>query len=240
MYTILVKSDDTLVTSVKENIFHRTSMMHKLRFLVDPIWTKDGDSSDMKLFDCTLEYKTPISQRWTPVNLQPSSELYKDKVEYLLPIDTNMTAEVGIVEMKLTWAKLEMEDGAFKPRVRKTSEIGVEILPTAQWGDYIADANLDILVQNTLQNQAYMKQVEEYAEQIKQLTQYNTISKADNMKYDESANTLQLESMGMPIGDPVELPVGSGECPCEDGIPVVEFTAVEPEGDTEVDNVVEF
>lgn len=244
MYTILVKPDNTLVATNRENIFHRSSGMQTLRFLVDQLWTNDGQSSDMSVFDCTLEYRTPISHKWTPVHLTPSSTLYKEKVEYLLDVNIAMTAEVGELELKLTWVKLEKNvDGTFKSRVRKTSEISIDILPTATWGDYIAEADLDILVQNTLQNQAYMNQVAEYAEEIKQLTQYNTISKADNLRSEENEDgkqIIQLESMGMPIGDPIELKAAAGNCDCEEGVPVVDFTTVEPEGDTEVDNVVEF
>lgn len=241
MYTFLVKDNDTIIATNPESIYHRTSGMQKFRFLVDPIWTKDGESSDMRTFDCTLEYRTPISHKWTPMHLTAMPDLYKEKVDYQVDINIGMTAEVGVLESKLTWAKLDINtDGTFKSRVRKTPEIGIEILPTANWGDYIAESDLDILVQGTLQNQAYMNQVAQYAEEIKQLTQYNTISKADNIRSEESdgKQTIQLESMGMPIGDAIE--VKNGECDLSEGVPVVDFTTVEPEGDIEVDNVVEF
>lgn len=38
----------------------------------------------------------------------------------------------------------------------------------------------------------------------------------------------------------LDLMVDENGCECEDGVPVVEFSIVEPEGDPEVDNVVEF
>lgn len=244
MYTILVRNDDSLTATQRENIYHRTSGMQKFRILVDKLWTKNGMSFDMTAFDCTLEYRTPISHKWTPVHLTASDALYKDKVEYLLDITLGMTAEVGMLELKLTWAKLDMNaDGSFNPRVRKTPEIGVEILPTAQWSDYVAESDFDMMVQYTLQNQAYMNQVGQYAEEIKQLTQYNTISKADNMRTEETEDgkqIIQLESMGMPIGEPVEVKGGNGNCDCEEGIPAVDFSGVEPDKDIEVDNVVEF
>lgn len=235
MYTFLVKDNDSLIATSKEQIYHRTSSIHKLRFLVDPIWTKDGLSSDMRTFDCIFEYRTPISHRWTPMHLSPMTELYKDKVDYQVDIDINMTAEVGTLEFKLTWAKLDMVNGQMKSRVRKTPETGIEILPTAMWSDYIAESDLDILVQGTLQNQAYMNQVAEYAEEIKQLAQYNTITKADNIRTEDvdGKQYVQLESMGMPIGDAVE--VKGSDCNCdgsggggstggdEGGFPTVDF-----------------
>lgn len=238
MYTILVKPDDTLIATNRENIYHRTSLVHNLRFLVDPLYNDGNGTIDIRSCICTLEYKTPISNTYVPVILTPSVDLYKEKVEYLLPVDTAITSEVGNVEMKLSWVKLEMEsDGNFKERVRKTPTITIEVLPVAQWSDYVADSKLDIITQTLLTNQAQNEQMKVYVEQIKQLTQYNTLTKADNMTYNEETNTLQLQSMGMPIGNPVILE----ECDIEDGVPVVDFTTVNPDdGDKEVDNVIEF
>lgn len=239
MYTILIKPDDTLVATSREPIYHRESLIHKLRFLVDPEYQDGDEVLDMRTYMCTLEYKTPISETYVPVLLTPSANLYKEKVEYLLPVDTAITSEVGAVEMKLTWVKLEVaDDGSFKERVRKTPTIGIEILPVAQWGDYVADSKLDILAQALLQSQAQNEQMKVYAEQIQQFVQYNAITKADNIRYNEETKTAQLESMGAPIGR--EIVIGQDDCNCEEGVPVVDFTTVEPEGDTEVDNVVEF
>ena len=240
MYTILVRPDDTLIATSRENIYHRTSLVRNLRFLVDPLYNDGNETLDMRTYICTLEYKTPISNTYVPVILTPSVDLYKEKVEYILPVDTAITSEVGNVEMKLTWVKLEMDnDGNFKERVRKTSATEVEILPVAQWSDYIADSKLDNIAQILLSNQAQTEQMKVYVEQIQQLTQYNTLSKADNVIYDELSGELQLTSMGNPIGDKVTIS-GEGSYD-EEGIPAVDFTTVEPDdGDTEVDNVVEF
>ena len=240
MYTILVKSDDTLVTSVKENIFHRTSLVKKLRFLVDPEYQYGDEISDIRSYVCTLEYKTPISETYVPVILSPSVDLYKNKIEYLLPVDTAITSEVGIVELKLTWVKLGInEDGSFKEQVRKTPTIGLEVLPVAQWGDYVADSKLDNIAQILLTAQSQNEQMKVYAEQLQALGQMFMVTKADNVKYDEASGELQLTSMGSPIGNPVVL--DDNDCECEDGVPVVDFTTIDPDdGDSEVDNVVEF
>lgn len=240
MYTILIKPDDTLVATSREPIYHRESLIHKLRFLVDPEYQDGDEVLDMRSYMCTLEYKTPISETYIPLLLTSSANLYKEKVEYLLPVDTAITSEVGTVEMKLTWIKLEVaDDGSFKERVRKTPTIGIEILPVAQWGDYVADSKLDILAQALLQSQAQNEQMKVYAEQIQQLAQYNAITKADNIRYNEETKTAQLESMGAPIGR--EIVIGQDDCNCEEGVPVVDFTTIDPDdGNKEVDNVVEF
>lgn len=241
MYTILVKDDFTLVATNRENIFHRSSMAHKLRFLVDPIYTKNGKEIDLRTCICTLEYRTPISHKYTPLILSPSADLYKEKVEYLIPVDTNITAEVGNVEMFLGWKKLTMNpDGSFEPFVEYTGKTEIEILPVERWSDYIADENLDYLAQFLLKNEAQNQQMQTYVDQIYQMSQSIMLDKADNIRTEDvdGKQYVQLESMGMPIGDAVE--VKAGECDLSEGVPVVEFTSVEPEGDKEVDNVVEF
>lgn len=239
MYTILVNSDDTLRTTTKEIIYHRSSLVRSLRFLVDPIYYDDSNNGqDMKSYVCTLEYKLPISDKYVPVILTPSENLYKNKLEYLLPIDTAITSEVGEVELKLNFMKLEMgADGIFKERVRKTGSAYLTITPTAQWSDYVADGELDNIAQMILTMQSQNEQLKSYAEQIKTLGQAFMVTKADNITYDESTNKIQLKSMGTPIGDSVEI-----KQDCEDGVPVVDFSVItpdEPEGE-EVDNVVEF
>jgi len=244
MYTILVKPDDTLVATHPENIYHKTSMVHKLRFLVDPITTKNGEEIDLRTCICTLEYRTPISQEYVPLILHPSAELYKEKLEYLIPIDTAITAEVGVVEMYIGWKRVTINsDGTFNEYSRATESIDVEIKAKANWSDYVASANLDMLTQVLLKNQAQNEEMKQYADQLQQIAQYNAIMKADNMKTfeDENGNKiLQLESMGSPIGQPVTLE----DCNCEEGVPVVDFTVIDPDDGTneskEVDNVVEF
>ena len=65
MYTILVKSDDTLVATQRQNIMHRSSLVRQLRFLVDPVYGSQG--LNMADYVCVLEYRTPISHGYTPV-----------------------------------------------------------------------------------------------------------------------------------------------------------------------------
>jgi len=239
MYTILVRSDDSIVSTNREPIYHRSSLVRKLRFLVDPEYQDGNDILDMRSYVCTLEYKTPISDTYVPVILTPSTDLYKDKLEYILSVDTNITSEVGNLEMKLSWMQLEMDlDGTFKERVRKTPVITIEILPVAQWSDYIASSNLDNIAGMILQNQAMLNQTKDYMTQLEALAKMNLVTKADNIKIDKEENTLQLQAMGRPIGDKVTLE----DCECENGVPIVDFSNIIPEEEekNEIDNVVEF
>lgn len=230
MYTILINDNNTLTQTVKERIMHRSSNVNTFRFLVNPTWTDRGVVTDMRNYDCIMEYRTPISNRYTPMVLTPSEELYKEKLEYLVPIDTRFTSEIGELEIKFIFTWLEMDaDGKFIEHSRKTDTVKIEILRTDQWSDYIADSNLDNIAQIMMQTQAQAEQIRMYNELI-----YAT--KADGIKYDPETNKLDLTANGAVI-DSATLE----ECDLEDGIPVVDFNVVNPDdaGD-ELDNVVEF
>ena len=230
MYTILVKPDDTLVATQKQNIMHRSSLVRQLRFLVDPVYASNG--LNMADYVCILEYRTPISNRYTPVILTPSAELYKEKLEYVLNIDTKITAEIGSVEMQLKWTTVEMmANGSFNEHVRVTGSTSIEVLPTNSWSDYIASSDLDPIVQMTLQNQAQ-------AEQLKLYADYLMMTKADSIQYNTETNELSLMGDGNKLGSVV---LEENDCNCEEGIPAVDFDdGVVPVQPDEFDNVVEF
>lgn len=237
MYTILVNSNDSMIATNREPLYHRSSMMKKLRFLVNPKWTNDGKESDLREFVCTMEYKTPISHKYIPVILTPSEDLYEGRLEYLVDIDTAITAEVGNVELKLTWMKLEMnEDGTFKERCRPIPSTIIEVLPVAQWSDYIPTSDLSNLAQMILTNQAYAEQMKVYAEQLKTMGQAYMVSKADNVTFNKDTNKLQLQSMGKPIGDEVELNGGTSGYE-DDGLPTVDIDELNVEDDNTFDTV---
>lgn len=231
MYTILVNKDDTLTTTVKETVIHRSSMVRKLRFLVDPTLTYGNEQLNMSDYVCIMEYVLPVSQKYTPVILAPSAELYKNRLEYVLDVDTKITSEVGDVTLKLMWVKPEMlANGSFQDHVRKTLSTTITVLPTEQWSDYIASSDLDNIAQMILANQAQTEQLKLYAN-------YLQMTKADGIKYDSETNKLSL------LGDGKELDsVSLEECDCSDGVPVVDFSSENSDNvdDDEFDNVVEF
>lgn len=232
MYTILINNDNTLTQSVKETIMHRESNVHTFRFLVNPIWINGGIETEMSNYTCILEYRTPISEKYTPVVLTPSKDLYKEKLEYLLPITLKHSSEVGNLELKFIFTRVEMlPDGKFVEYSRKTTSTAITINPVEQWSDYCASSDLDNIAQIMMSNQAQIEQNRLYAEMI-------MATKADSVRYNKDTNILSLISQGVEI-DSVQLE--EGECDCEDGVPVVDFSVIDPEDENpEVDNVVEF
>lgn len=212
MYTILINSDNTLTQSIRERIMHRESNVHTFRFLVDPVWVDRGVETDMRNYTCLLEYKTPISSQYVPIPLSPSETLYKNKLEYVYKIGTDMTCEVGNLELKFIFTWLEMTaDGQLIEHSRKTDTTIIPIISTDNWSDYIADSKMDNIVQIMLSNQAQMNQLKDFAD-------YLHMTKADTLKYDKNTNKLSIGTASQEL-DSVILE----DCDCEDGIPIVDF-----------------
>ncbi len=195
MYTILVNETNELITSVRERIMQRSKLVDSLHFLVDPTY-KGIDMSD---FTVMLEYILPVSREYKTEILVKSDSLYKERLEYKLPFDTNLTKEAGEVEIQLTFTKLILNpDGTNIQQVRKTSKTSVTILPISAWSDLIADSALTALDQRIIQTQAMINQINE-------VHQYLDETKADNIIFDKDTNTLQLTARGNAIGNKITL-----------------------------------
>lgn len=237
MYTVLVKNDNTVISTVRTNIMHRSSMVDNFRVLVDPMY----NGFDMRTFQCVMEYKLPISDTYTPEILTPSDELYSGKLDYRLPVDTKITSEVGDIEFKFMFIRADMdENGNPIERVRKTSSSTLTILPVAMWSDYISDAKLDSIAQALLMNQAQNKYLEGIANQLGSYADVLNMTKADNIAKDVETQEIYLTSNGKEIGNRIKTEGSS--VTDEHGVPVVDFSSHSstPDENFELNNVIEF
>ena len=215
-------------TNVKK-IMYRSTGIDSIRFLVNPKY----NNLDMRTANVVLEYVTPVNRSYGVVVLTPSAELYKNRVEYLLPIDLKFTSEVGDLEFTINFSHLDMNDEKFLEQVRPIGYTSIKIHDTVRWSDYIASSNLDNIAQIMMTQQSLLEQHKVYAEMLA----YET---ASNIAKDEKTNEIYLTNKdGIQIGNRV---VDSDTCSAEDGVPVVEFAVIEPDepDDETVDNVVEF
>lgn len=195
MYTILVNDDNTLTTSVRERVMQRSKLVDSLHFLVEPTY-KELDIAD---FTVTLEYVLPISKKYKVETLIKSDELYKERLEYKLPFDTNLTREYGDIEIQLTFTKVDLdEEGKDIQYVRKTSTTSITIVPISAWSDVIPDEALTDLDQKILKTDAQIKELREMQENI-------LVEKADNLVLDEENKELYLTAEGNQIGNKVKL-----------------------------------
>ena len=211
MYTFLIGDDNTLTASVTERIMERSKMVDNMHFLADQIY-KDVNMSD---FTVMLEYVLPISKKYKTEFLKTSENLYKNKLEYLLPFDTNLTSEAGDIEIQLTFTKVEMNsEGKTTQYVRKVGPGIVHIIPISKWSDIIPDEALSTLDQRIIALEALNKAMTDRFN-------INLDNKADNLMYDDE-HRIQLTSNGKPIGNAIKITTESVEV--EDGsLRVVQF-----------------
>ena len=204
MYTFLFGDDNTLTASVTERIMERSKMVDNMHFLADQIY-KDVNMSD---FTVMLEYVLPISKKYKTEFLKKSENLYKNKLEYLLPFDTNLTSEAGDIEIQLTFTKVEMNsEGKTTQYVRKVGPGIVHIIPISKWSDIIPDEALSTLDQRIIALEALNKAMTDRFN-------INLDNKADNLMYDDE-HRIQLTSNGKPIGNAIKITTESVEV--EDG-----------------------
>ena len=230
MYVILVNNDNTLSAPKKERIVQRSKLFDNFWILV-PQYYKGHDMSNCTVL---LEFLKPISKEYKTEILVLSDEKYKDHLKYVLPIDTEFTKESGTLELTLTFIYVDIDaDGNPVQRVRKTAPpIKVEIVPVSKWSDVIPDSALSALDQRIIKTDA----------QIKALNDLNNImylTKADNLKYNEENNELQLMAGNREIGNKITLKNNSTID--KDGVPVVDFSTV-PDFDLDSDDsdIIEF
>lgn len=233
MYTILVTENNELYGSNKERIMQRSKLVDNLIFIVDHIY-KGIDMTDATVM---LEYVLPVSKEYKTEILTLSEERYKDcYLQYKLPFDTSITSQAGEIQLQLTFVKTDLDvNGKGIQRVRKTSTTTINIIPISAWSDIIPDSALLAIDERLIKLDAQMRAMEE-------LNQTIIDEKADNIKYNEETNELQLTSRGNEIGDKVALKMGKEDL--KDGVPVVDFGSASDEDpsveEDEDDNVVEF
>lgn len=149
-----------------------------------------------------------MSKRYKTEILQKSKDLYKNRLEYLLPFDTGLTSEAGDIEFQLTFVHVEMDsEGQTIQRVRKAGPGVVHIIPISKWSDLIPDEALSTLDQRIIALEALNKAMTD---------RFNTSldNKADNITYDEE-HRIQLTSEGKPIGNAIKITTETVET--EDG-----------------------
>ena len=210
MYTFLINEDNSLTASVIERIMERSKLVDSLHFLADQTY-KNVDMTD---YEVRLEYVLPVSKRYRSELLNKSDELYKNKLEYILPFDTVLTSEPGDIEIQLTFTNVIMTaTGETVQYVRKVGPGIIHIVPIQKWSELIPDNSLDAVDQRILKLTAAMTELEAQANAI-------IDTKADSMIYQN--DKLQLTSNGNPIGTAIDFI--NGKPAEEDGnIKVVEF-----------------
>lgn len=232
MYIIKINSDNTLSAPLKQRIIQRSKLVDDMIFLVAPTY----NGHDMA--DCTvlLEYVKPVSKEYKTEILTLSDKKYEEYLQYILPVNTELTKEAGTLQLQVSFIYVDIDaDGNQVQRVRKTSPtLKVEIVKLEEWFNVIPDSDLSAVDQRIIKTDAQLKMVAD-------LVGTMSDNKADNLKYNEIENSLQLLSGDKEIGDKVTIKAGEIS---EDGVPVVDFGSLSggttPPSEEDDNDVVEF
>lgn len=233
MYVILINEDNTMTTTVQGRIVQRSKMVDAICFLTKPKY----QGIDMSAATVLMEYIKPVSKKYKTEILRLSSELHKDHLKYVLPVDTELTDEAGDIEIQVSFIYVDMDiNGKPIQRVRKTAPAHkLTIIPISAWSDIIPDNALSAIDQRIIKVDAQIKAMEDMNKLLDD-------TKADNIRYDRDTNRLQLLAGENAIGDVIQLKNATGSYD-ENGVPVVDFGKPEG-GDIDVpegsNNVIEF
>lgn len=185
--------DKSLFVGKKVTIYQREKLVDKIRFIIPQMY-EEVDLSTCKLI---LKYKNPIGEPKSEI-LEKKDELYKNNLQYILPIDTKLTQLSGDIILKLTFIRVG-EDGTEK-NILHTGQTTIHVIAVDDWYQYIPDNSLEIIDNLIIKNE---KQIQE----LKKISTEYAKSKADGLAYENGI--LQLLANGEKIGNSVLISIAT-------------------------------
>lgn len=207
MYTIVMNKDKSLQATKTTTIYQRENLVDKIQFL----FPQQYDEFDFTTCTATLKYVDQANIPHAEI-LQQDKELYKDRVRFLLPINTDLTKYSGDVTIRITCSKIDMENQ--KQYVLHTGEIVISVSPLKDYYSFVPDESLEFVDQLVGNLEAKIEATEKIAEI------YDN-EKADNLSYVDSK--LQLTANGKKIGDAITIVGGDNPGGGDSEFEVVEF-----------------
>lgn len=204
-----MNKDKSLTITSKTKIYRKENMVDKLKFLFPETY------QDLVLSECTatLKYADVHGIPHAEI-LQKDEELYKGKLSYTLPVDSDLTEYPGDITLRITFSKVDMETET--QYVMHTGEVVITIDRLSDYYNFAPDKSLEFVDQLVGSFQAKIEAAEKVADLY-------DAEKADNITYED--DKLQLTANGKPIGDSVTIVSdGGGESGGNtDDFEVVEF-----------------
>ena len=99
MYTIVMDKYKNLNTTIRTTLFQKESLVDKIQFLVPPVYDEIENIAD---YNAVLKYVDPNGNFHSEI-LACDSELYKNYLRYVLPVDSKLTNVAGTVTVRLTF-----------------------------------------------------------------------------------------------------------------------------------------
>lgn len=190
MYTIIMNKDKSLITTVKTTLYQREKLVDKIRFLF-PQTYEDINLSD---FIVVLKYLDQGNVAHSEV-LVKEENLYEDKLSYILPVDTKLTAFAGDITIRISFLALNTANGLHE-EVLHTGETIITINPLKDIYSFVTDESLEIIDKAMLGLESKTKALELVA------NTYDT-EKADDIVLDD--DSIYLTSHGNKVGKEIQL-----------------------------------
>lgn len=197
MYTIIIGCDGSVASSVVEAITQNSNFAHTIRILA-PQQYCGYNTMD---FSAVFEYCTANGVVGAE-NLTPSEHLYKDFIEYILPVKISMTKESGVLKFCITFLKSIKEgNNQYTDVVLKTQQAELAVSYTDGWTGDLPDDTLGAIDEK-------LSELGQMQCELKEMQENLNAGKADNIIYQNKE--LQLTANGEPIGDKVKIEGGDG------------------------------
>lgn len=185
MYTILMNTDKSLIATNRINIYQRENAVDKIQFLLPQTY----EDLNLSEFEVVVKYVDQGNVAHSEI-LELQEELYKEKLQYILPVTTKITQFAGDVKLCLSVLNVNLDNDE-KEEVLHTGETIINVKSIDDIFAFTPKESLETIDKKILELQVAIKANTMIAESIDQ-------NKANDLSYEN--NTLQLLANGKPIG----------------------------------------
>lgn len=126
IYTIIMNSDKTLTATVTTNLYQRENLVDKIYFL----FPQEYNCESLSDYVATLKWIDPANEAHSEI-LTLDEALYKERLRYILPVDTEFTKFAGTLKLRITFSKTDNITN--ETYVLHTGDIDVTILPRNEY-----------------------------------------------------------------------------------------------------------
>lgn len=193
MYTIVMRDNKMLETTVKTSIYQREKLVDKIQFLLPQTY------GDLNIAECTavLKYMDQLDVAHVEV-LTMDDELYKNMLRFVLPLDTKITQYAGDIKIRITLTHVDLETGV--QQVLHTGATTITVKTMEDYFHFNPDKSLEFIDQ-------LVGKIDSRIQFMQESLEFFGENKADDIIRvdDDEGAKIQLTSDGNPIGNPVSI-----------------------------------
>ena len=191
MYTFLMRSDKSLIATVKTTLYQRDKLVDKIKFYIPTTY----EGLNLEDFTARLKY---IDQ-YNIVHAIDLTKSESDKdgfMKFVIDVDTDLTKDPGDIRIQLTLNKVDLDE--LKEYSLNTREAIINIKSLSDYYQFVSDSSLSVIDQKMNELNVKINAVNKIAETYDE-------SKADNIKLDKDTSEIYLTSKDRQIGDKIAI-----------------------------------